>query len=203
MELNELISLTVSLIAIIFSGITLWITLFKRGKIKMTQPSVIFFGPDGYKTGGRAPKVYLRTLFFSTSKKGHIIESIFVKLYRGESVQAFNIWVHGETRSLNRGSGLFIGENGMVANHHFLLPKDGTNFEYLAGAYKLELYVKVLGHKTSSLKFTQELNLTEDQSKKIIEEDAGVFFDWSPDYQKYRSHIDMPPTDDPFLNPIV
>jgi hypothetical protein len=62
------------------------------------------------------PKVYLRTLLFSTSKRGRVVESMHVALSRNEMHQNFNIWVYGEREKLVRGSGLFIGETGIAAN---------------------------------------------------------------------------------------
>ncbi len=39
-------SLTISVLALAVSSVTAWLTLFRRGTVKMTQPTVIFFGPD-------------------------------------------------------------------------------------------------------------------------------------------------------------
>lgn len=41
------ISLVVSFVSLCVSGFTAWLTLLRRGKILMTQPTVIYFGPDG------------------------------------------------------------------------------------------------------------------------------------------------------------
>lgn len=73
----------------------------------MTQPTTIFFGSDGIRRNGEpsGPKVFLRSLLYSTSKRGQMIESMHVTLRRGESSQNFSIWVYGEDR-LARGSGL-------------------------------------------------------------------------------------------------
>src|SRR2546427_296072 len=38
---------TISLAALAASGLTAWLTLFRRGTVYMTRPTVIFFGPDG------------------------------------------------------------------------------------------------------------------------------------------------------------
>ena len=61
-----------------------------------------------------AAKNYLRSLLFSTSRRGRIIESMHVALSRNETHQNFNIWVHGDEK-LVRGSGLFVGESGVAA----------------------------------------------------------------------------------------
>lgn len=106
---KDIVVIAISILAIIISATTAWLTLFRRGTVKMTQPTVIFFGSDG--SGERLPKVFFRTLLYSTAKRGHIVESMWVKLRRGESSQIFNIWVYGDA-SLARGSGLYVNENG-------------------------------------------------------------------------------------------
>lgn len=72
-------------------------------------------------------------LLFSTSKRGRVIESMHVKLSRNETHQNFNIWVHGDEK-LVRGSGLYVGETGVAANHHFLAPRDNNGFQFGEGA---------------------------------------------------------------------
>ena len=98
----------------------------------MTQPTVVFFGPDGSQFEERRKnKIYLRSLLYSTAKKGQVLESLHVALHRNESKQNFNIWVYGEIGSLKRGSGLFIPQEGVTFDHHFLLPSDGADFRML------------------------------------------------------------------------
>lgn len=91
----------------------------------MTRPTVVFFGPDGRRGDGEAPrlKVFLRTLLYSTARRGQTLESMHVNLRRAESTQNFSIWVYGDDR-LARGSGLYVGHDGVACNHHFLLPED-------------------------------------------------------------------------------
>jgi hypothetical protein len=96
------LSITISALALSVSTVTAWLTLFRRGTVKMTQPTVIFFGPDTPRSRDHLalPKVYLRTLLFSTSKRGHVIESMHVALRRNETHQNFNIRVYGEHERL-------------------------------------------------------------------------------------------------------
>jgi len=187
MEINSII---ISAIALIISGLTAWLALFHRGTIKMTQPTIFFFGPDG--TSG-PPKIFLRTLLFSTANKGHIIENMYVKLRKGESLHNFNIWVYGETGALARGSGLFVGKEGITCNHHFLLPKDCTTFKFLSGEHILQVFVSLLGRKKPILLFTQKLSLSQEFADEINNGNAGVYFDWGPDSKTYHSHIDKNP----------
>src|SRR5580658_10281039 len=139
-------SLTISVLALGVSSVTAWLTLFRRGTVKMTQPTVIFFGPDIPRVSGRPqlPKVFLRALLFSTSKLGRVIECMYVALWRNETRQNFNVWVYGDER-LVRGSGLFVGETGVEANHHFLTPQDENSFRFTEGRYTLDVFARLLG----------------------------------------------------------
>jgi hypothetical protein len=157
-------SLAISTLSLAISTATAWLTLFRRGTVKMTQPTVIFFGPDVPRSHGETPlpKIYLRTLLFATSKRGRVIESMHVALSRNEMHQNFNIWVYGERDRLVRGSGLFVGETGVSANHHFLTPEDGKTFSFIEGHYKLEVFAHLLGDPKPIRLFSQELDLSRD-----------------------------------------
>lgn len=157
----------------------------------MTQPTTVFFGLDG-GSGSGDPKIFMRTLLYCTAKNGRIIENMFTKLRRGESVQNFNIWVYGDG-PLARGSGLYVGEQGVACNHHFLLPKDGTKYEFLAGDYLIEVYVTLVGSKSPKMISRFSLSISEDKAKQLREMNKGIYFDWGPDSQKYTSHIDEKP----------
>ena len=95
---TAIIGLAISILALAVSAVTAWITLFRRGRILMTQPTVIYFGPDGSRFGikPRHRKVFFFTLLYSTGKRGQIIENMFVSLRRGETRQNFNVWVYGD-----------------------------------------------------------------------------------------------------------
>lgn len=54
-----IVAVTVAALSLLVSALTLWLTLLRHGAIKMTRPTVIFFGPDG---GGGPTKIYIRTL---------------------------------------------------------------------------------------------------------------------------------------------
>ena len=189
-ETMIILSFIISSIALLISGLTFWLIYLKKGTIKMTQPTTVYLGNDSVNV--RLPKIYLRTLLYSTSKKGQIIESFYVKLKRGETSQNFNIWVYGNDK-LYRGSGLFVGQEGMTFNHHFLLPKDGTGFHFLPGDYILEVYCKIVDDKKQKKILNINLNLTEKESNELQNISKGLYFDWGPDSNKYSKVIkDLP-----------
>jgi hypothetical protein len=194
------LSITISALALSVSTVTAWLTLFRRGTVKMTQPTVIFFGPDTPRSRDHLalPKVYLRTLLFSTSKRGHVIESMHVALRRNETHQNFNIRVYGEHERLVRGSGLFVGETGEAANHHFLTPNDGTFFHFTEGHYRLDVFAHLLGNERPLLLFSQGLDISREVAASLKEPGAGLYFDWGPDSSRYLLHVEKrSPSPDP------
>src|SRR5712692_10279048 len=144
----------------------------------MTQPTVIFFGPDGARRDGQKArlKVFLRTLLYSTSRRGQTLESMHVNLQRGESKQNFSIWVYGDDR-LARGSGIYVGNDGVACNHHFLLPEDGADFKLLPGQYTVRVYAKRVSDREPRELAKVALNISESQARELDNEDAGIYFD--------------------------
>lgn len=158
----------------------------------MTQPTVIFFGPDGGRRDGEKLrlKVFLRTLLYSTSPRGQTVESIHVNLQRAESKQNFSIWVYGDDR-LARGSGLYVGPDGVACNHHFLLPEDSADFPLLPGQYTVRVYAKRVADREPRKLAQITLAISESQSRELESDDAGIYFDWGPDQQAYHAHVEI------------
>ena len=185
------IPIVISLVALGVTVTSAWLTWFRKGALRMTQPTVIFFGPDGgsRSSGRKHLKVFLRTLLYSTAHRGQTIESLYVNLQRGETRQSFSIWVYGD-KQLARGSGLFVPAEGIACNHHFLLPEDGSNFKLVAGEYVLRLYAKKANTSTAKELTSVRLRISEEHASELQDEDAGIYFDWEPSQQAYLPLIE-------------
>jgi hypothetical protein len=193
------VSIIISLTALTISGLTFWLTRLKKGVVKMTRPTVIFFGPDG--AGERHSKIFIRTLLYSTSDRGQYIQNMFIRLQRGESVQNFNVWVYDD-KGLVRGSGLFVSKSGIACNHHFLLPKDGETYSFLPGDYLLQVFIEPVTENSQKI-FEQKLLLTKEQSEEMKMRPAGTYFDWAPNTQSYFSHVDVRPKEDKDISDLI
>lgn len=197
------LSFGISCLALLVSGITAWLTFFRKGKLVMTQPTTVFFGKDGSRFESDKNKIHLRTLLYSTAKRGQVLESLHVSLQRNESKQNFNIWVYGEKGNLKRGSGLFVAQDGVTFDHHFLLPADGANFQFLSGTYTLIVFAKLAGDRTLKELMTIVLAISESQAAQLSEPNTGIFYDWGPDQQTYHSHIDKRPEREPNIEELL
>jgi len=182
------LSLTISIIALFISGLTFYYSRMKTGRVKMTKPTTIFFGPDGKNMEHLYhSKVFIRTLLYSTSDKGQYIQNMYARLTRGESIQNFNVWVYGDNELL-RGSGLFIDKAGISSNHHFLLPKDGTHYKFLSGEYNLQIFVETVDNASYKI-FEQNLPLTVTLHKDMIDNRSSIYYDWEPNSKTYHPHL--------------
>jgi hypothetical protein len=187
----DVITVTISVLALAVSIVTAWLTLIQRGSVRMTKPTVIYFGPDGTRKNSNhyLPKVYIRSLLYSTSKMGRIVESMYISLSRNESIQNFSIWVHGGP-TLKRGSGLYVGENGYESDHHFLTPKDGSEYAFKTGVYRLSVFAWIVGDRKKKLLFCHEFEISPEIAAALEDPHTGVYFDWGPDAGRYIPHID-------------
>ena len=186
----DLFPSVLSIVALAVSSATAWFTLFRRGSLKMTRPAVIYFGADGPIKFGESPKakVFVRTLLYSTGKRGCVIESMHAAVRRGETIQNFNVWVYGD-KDLTRGSGLFIGETGFATNHHFLLPGDGTDFRFFEGNYQVEVFATLVGQHRPQRLATVQLPLSSRIAAALVDPSMGVYFDWGPESNNYSPHV--------------
>jgi hypothetical protein len=189
------VSVTISVLALAVSMTAARLTLIHRGTVKMTRTTQIFFGTDTsrWENTEASSKIYLRALLFATSKRGRVVENIYVLVTRNNTLQVFNIWVYGEREKLVRGSGLFIGEAGVEANHHFLVAPGAEAFAFASGRYQIDFVAHVLGDKQQKLLFSAQLEVTQEASAEMHSSGAGLYFDWAPDASRYISHVERDP----------
>jgi hypothetical protein len=198
-KMDTAITLATAVLALVISALTAWLTLFRRGTVRMTQPTVVFFGPDGGRPDRRPlPKVFLRTLLYSTGERGQLLESMYVVLRRQSEQQAFGIWVYGDRDHLLRGSGLYVGKDGVSCNHHFLL-RDRSNYQFRAGAHQLEVYAATAHQSKPHRLWSLTIELTEEQAAAIRDDGAGVYFDWDPTTRRFEPHVERRPAAPPAL----
>jgi hypothetical protein len=114
---------------------------------------------------------------------------MFVTLRRGETRQTFNIWVYGDEH-LARGSGLFVGETGVACNHHFLLPDNGTKFQFLAGEYQIDVFATLVGLSRTHHLSKMNLVIPEQAAVQLQDPECGIYFDWGPDSNRYHPHVE-------------
>lgn len=88
-------SAVVSVVSLAVSVTVAWLTLFRRGTLRMTQPVQVAFVYENEK-----PKIFLRTLLYATGKRGYVIEGLYLKVQQPDSTQTYGFWGYGERDAL-------------------------------------------------------------------------------------------------------
>lgn len=183
------ISPFVSVLALGLSLFTLWFTVLRRGTVRSTHPSFVAFCYDFVEKKVPQAKIFLRALLFSTGKRGHVIESLFLRVREGGRKAEFSFWGYGD-KDLVRGSGLFVPETGVAANHHFNPVDAETVFLFSAGSYELELVAKLVGRERLVPLWTIALEMPAGAFGSSIARETVVFFSWSPEQKRYIASIE-------------
>jgi hypothetical protein len=183
------LSIAISVSSLGASLYTLWVVHLRRGSLRMTQPVMLFLGRD---QGPSTPKLWLRTLLFSTSARGQIIENLFLRVHAPVAgPYMFDFWVYGEKGHLSRGSGLFVGQTGVVHDNHFMQRRGTTDFLFWSGDYRVEVFAGVLGKQHPERLMEVRFTVDGEQAAKMVQlQDAGMFFDWDPEARTYSGHLE-------------
>jgi hypothetical protein len=186
----EYTSPVVSVASLGISLFTLWFTVLRRGEVRSTRPSFIAFRYDF--VGKKVPqaKIFHRALLYSTGKRGHAVESLFLRVREGTRQTEFSCWGYGD-KDLVRGSGLFVPENGIVTNHHFN-PLDADElFLFSKETYSLELVAKIAGRDRLLSLWTIALDVPDDVFGNPITRENAVSFSWSPEQKRYVASVEQ------------
>jgi hypothetical protein len=170
-------------ISLVVSVTVAWLTLIRRGKLRMTQPVQIAFA-YGKETNA---KIFLRTLLYATGKRGHVIESLYLKVKQQDTTLPFAFWTYGEREALTVAGGLKITEEGVAYDHHFQKISGYSYFE--EGEFQISVYARVVG-KASPLRLgTFKVVLTRDGAM-LMHLRRGALFTWNPETQEYDASFD-------------
>lgn len=185
------VATTISVLALTVSGLTAWMSLLRRGALRMTRPTFIAFNYDRVGPNGEAikPKIFVRGLLYSTGARGRVVQNMFATLRQGDLKCDFTVWGHGNT-SLSRGSGLFVPPTGIAENHHFNPSASPPDFRFSAGEYELRIFADVVADDRPKELCCVRLSVSGDSFIAPLGEDAAIWFDWEPNERQYHAHIE-------------
>ena len=181
------VSLIFSCVSTVIAGLTAFLTLVRRPKVKMTQPTFVAFAFDGVEG---LPKIFTRTLMYSTSQPGKVVESLFAKISQNNMKAIYTFWGYAMDGRLVAGGGLFVGPQGIVTDHHFVLGKAADRPVFSVGPLDVAICARVVGEKAEQRLFQMELELTEEQAKGLNTGHVGVGFERSPDSIRFQAAIE-------------
>ena len=172
-----------SVLSLSLSVFTLWMTQLRRGKLKMTQPALLCLKRE--QPSGRY-KLFVRTLLYATAIKGCGVEQMFARVTTNYGSYLFDFWGHTESGKLTLGSGLFVGQTGVTADHHFNPRRDAMEFIFVDGSYHIELFAKIVGVKHPIKLKEIEFTLDGLQAASLIQIlDTELYLYWNPETGLY------------------
>ena len=195
--MEQAISTFVSALALFVSGLTAWLTLIRKGSVRITQPSYIAFTYDLVGPSGDVllPKAFVRGMLYSTSMRSCIIENMYLIMKFRSDIRTLSVWGHGETNLLKRGSGLSVPSTGVVENHHFNPPENESSFRFAAGEYELHLFAEIVGRSRPTQLCKVELSVPEGVVEGQTDREFAIWFDRIPNEAKYHAYNpNQPPT---------
>ena len=80
-------SLAVATVSLAVSAANAWLTIWRRGTLRMAQPPTVYFGPDGARELHQ--KIFIRCFLYSTSARRQCVESMYARVHRGDRRRRF------------------------------------------------------------------------------------------------------------------
>lgn len=189
--MKEIIPIVLAVASLSLSLLTLWITQFRRGRLRMTQPTLLCLTRE--KPTGR-PKIFLRTLLYTTASKGRVIETMFLRVHQPGGTYTFDFWGHTEGGKLTLGSGLFVGQTGIASDHHFNPRHGSEGFLFINGHYRIEVFAVTVGSSTPKKLKEIHFDLDGQQAAELIQIlDLELFLFWNSDRQNYEGSLERAP----------
>src|SRR5215471_15470822 len=92
-SLLPIVSGVMSVASFGLAGYALWVAQFNHGRLRMTQPTLLCLKRE---LAPSIPKIFLRTLLFTTGNKGTVIQSMFLRVHHPGGSFTFDFWGHTE-----------------------------------------------------------------------------------------------------------
>ena len=169
----DYVSIPLSVISLAISLGTFWLAVLHRGRLAMTKPTIVFFGYDTVPKP--TPKVFLRTLLYSTATRGQVVEGMYAIVRHGDAERVFSFWGYGETEKLSPGSGLHVSRTGMAVNHHFVLSVHEDAYQFEPGSYEIDVIADVVGRKKPIKLSTIRLDLNANHVAALTRHEGVLF----------------------------
>ena len=183
----EYLSLIISALALGLSGLTAWLTLLRKGELKITQPTPLLLD---YEKGFARVSFY--TMIYSSAFRGQIIESMHVIVKQNNIEHQFNNWAYSQD-SRAYASGCYIKPEGVPQNHQFITSED--NIVFNTGDITIEVYARLPSKTEAHLLKSIKLTIPENQQQSCRTKSLSLMLEWEPNKQIYGLRNSKNPTE--------
>jgi len=177
MKVIDLLAIIISTLAFFVSSLTAWLTFFKRGKLKMTQPTPFLLNYEN-----KNAKISFFTVLYCSAFRGLVVENMYIILRQNNRKQSFNRWVY-KKESQALASGCFVNPEGMAQNHQFYCSDENFKFE-TGHLIRFEIYATIVAKNKpiflKSIVIKVPSSFTDSDARR-----NGIMFEWEPDKREY------------------
>lgn len=85
---------------------------------------------------------------------------------------------------------MFVGQEGIAANHHFLTPADIRGFDFAAGDYEGDVFGQIIGKDATFLLSSIRLSIDAHEAEQLRKPGHGIYFDLGPDAGRYQKKVE-------------
>lgn len=188
---KDTVTSALAVASFLLSLLTLWLTQFRHGRLKMTQPTLICLKRE---MPAVRPKIFLRTLLFTTASKGRVVENMYLHVRQPMGTFLFDFWGHTDAGKLTLGSGLFVGQEGIACDHHFNPRHGSEDFLFHNGDYQVEVYATTVGRKQPWKLMNVAFSINSLQAAELIQIlNRELYLFWNAETRTYEAQVERPP----------
>lgn len=188
---KDTVTSALAVASFLLSLLTLWLTQFRHGRLKMTQPTLICLKRE---MPAVRPKIFLRTLLFTTASKGRVVENMYLRVHQPMGTFLFDFWGHTDAGKLTLGSGLFVGQEGIACDHHFNPRHGSEDFLFHNGDYQVEVYATTVGRKRPWKLMDVAFSVNSLQAAELIQIlNRELYLFWNAETRTYEAQVERPP----------
>ena len=174
--MKETFSLFLSTLALGISALTAWLTLLRKGKLRMTNPT-----PLTLQYENNIAKISFSTMFYSSAFRGQVVESMYVVLRQKHQTCTFNRWVYKNNSTACAG-GLYVRPEGIAQVHQFY---SSSRFVFQPGDLVIEIYAILANMRRKEFIKTIILEIPQEKRAACYDDSESIDFEWEPDRNRY------------------
>ena len=186
----EPLSLVIASLSLGLTGLHIWHTTWRRGRIHAVDPpnlALVFDRSDQMPT---SLKVYLPLTLFTNSARPTALRMLSVQLSDGITTVWLRKWLTGDTKNVRGSAGRVVTSEGWTEQHHFL-EVNPMDFEFRSSSLTLTLFDEREDGRVTL--FQAVLPVPDSVRSKLNAREAGLWWTIGPNGKTFEVEASPPP----------
>jgi hypothetical protein len=180
------VAIVISLFSLLLSVLTFYLLYLRKGKIQLTQPTIVRF--QNYKDDEYGRKIALRAHVFNSAARGGIVENMWLTIQNKNMTQVFQLWGFSNERDgIERATGFYVSQEGNIFSCYFCPRFQNRSFKFVSGDYKIEVYASAFNQQSTKKISEINLLLTSENCEQLEAHQAEISFELDCESKQYFS----------------